>query len=366
MGCQKLSPVNEGVILSSAFFAERRIWRYTFLRSSGGAHQKMKSYYVYIMAGHRRALYIGVTSKLEHRVWQHKHDVFPEGFSAHYRIHKLVYFETYSDVSTAIAREKELKGWLRSRKVALINTTNPKWRDLSTEWGKKIAPLPVRTSTAGNDRDKTSPDPSLGKERLPQDDTSDEHFLLEDRNHFFLLRLQSEDSTNRLTKNKVLALTRLISDLAKKPKPLILAGNIHFFSAGADLHEIAALSGAQAYEFAQTGQTLMNAVDQFSAPVYAAIEGYCMGGGLDLVLACDYRIAAPNAVFGHRGAALGLITGWGGTQRLPRLIGKGRALQMFCAAEKVDANEALQMGLIHAIAEEAIAQAITMASKFMR
>jgi len=79
-------------------------------------------------------------------------------------------------------------------------------------------------------------------------------------------------------------------------------------------------------------------------------------------LACDYRIAAPNAVFGHRGAALGLITGWGGTQRLPRLIGKGRALQMFCAAEKVDANEALQIGLINAIAEDPLERAVAMAT----
>ena len=78
----------------------------------------------------------------------------------------------------------------------------------------------------------------------------------------------------------------------------------------------------------------MSAIDHFPAPVYAAISGYCMGGGLDLALACHHRIASPRAVFGHRGAALRLITGWGGTQRLPRLIGKGRALEMFVAARR--------------------------------
>ncbi|HTD22446.1 MAG TPA: enoyl-CoA hydratase-related protein [Terriglobales bacterium] len=325
----------------------------------------MKIYYVYIMASHKRVLYIDVTSKLEHRVWQHKHDVFPEGFSVRYRTHKLVYFETYSDVVTAITREKELKGWIRSRKVALIDAENPKWRDLSKDWGKKIAPLPVYIPAAGNDRDRVSPDPSLGKERRAQDDTSDEHFLLEEHKHFFLLRLKSEDSTNRLTKSKVLALTKVICNLDENPKPLILTGNKNFFSAGADLHEVAALSGAQAYEFAKMGQALMNTVDQFPAPIYAAVEGYCLGGGLDLALACDCRIAAPNAVFGHRGAALGLITGWGGTQRLPRLIGKGRALQMFCAAEKVDVDEARRIGLIHAIAEDPVAHSITMATESM-
>ena len=76
-----------------------------------------------------------------------------------------------------------------------------------------------------------------------------------------------------------------------------------------------------------------------------------MGGGLDLALACHRRIAAPNAIFGHRGAALGLITGWGGTQRLPRLIGKARAVEIFVAAEKVGAAQALGIGLIDRIAD---------------
>jgi enoyl-CoA hydratase/carnithine racemase len=79
---------------------------------------------------------------------------------------------------------------------------------------------------------------------------------------------------------------------------------------------------------------------------------------LDLALACHYRVAAPHAMFGHRGAALGLITGWGGTQRLPRLIGKARALQMFVAAEKVNAEEALRIGLVHAVAEEPVTWAV--------
>src|SRR5216110_1101504 len=104
----------------------------------------------------------------------------------------------------------------------------------------------------------------------------------------------------------------------------------------------------------------MNTIERFPALVCAAISGYCMGGGLDLALACHRRLAAPNAVFGHRGAALGLITGWGGTQRLPRLIGKGRALQMFLAAEKVGAAQALAMGLLESIAENPVSAAITL------
>jgi enoyl-CoA hydratase/carnithine racemase len=117
------------------------------------------------------------------------------------------------------------------------------------------------------------------------------------------------------------------------------------------------LNVSSAFAFAKAGQRLMNAVAQFPAPVYAAIRGYCMGGGLDLALACHRRIAAPNAVFGHRGAALGVVTGWGGTQRLPRLVGKSRALAMFVAAEKLHAQQARSIGLVDAIAEDPVAEA---------
>ncbi len=155
----------------------------------------------------------------------------------------------------------------------------------------------------------------------------------------------------------MLALTEAVRELAFVPAPLVITGNQRFFSAGADLHEIAAL-GTDAFGFARAGQALMSAVDNFPAPVCAAVGGYCMGGGLDLALACDLRIASPHAVFGHRGAALGLITGWGGTQRLPRLIGRGRALQMFTAAEKIAAQEALRIGLVDAIAEDPVSAAV--------
>lgn len=172
-----------------------------------------------------------------------------------------------------------------------------------------------------------------------------------------VLRLRSDDGTNRLTRSCVLALTEAMEDLLRRAEPVVIAGNSKFFSAGADLEEIAELPGPAAFEFAKMGQALMNAIEQFPAPTYAAIEGYCMGGGLDLVLACRYRIASPHAIFGHRGAALGLITGWGGTQRLPRLIGKGRALGMLIAAEKVNADSALDVGLVDTIVSDPIAEA---------
>lgn len=173
-----------------------------------------------------------------------------------------------------------------------------------------------------------------------------------------VLRLASDDGTNRLTRAVVLGLTDAVRNLAQDPAPLVITGNGKFFSAGADLKEIAELTGPEAYEFAGMGQALMNAVEGFPGGVCAAISGYCMGGGLDLALACRWRIASPTAVLGHRGAALGLITGWGGTQRLPRLVGKSRALQMFLTAEKIHAPEALRCGLVNEVAEDPVAVAV--------
>ena len=183
-------------------------------------------------------------------------------------------------------------------------------------------------------------------------------FQIEERQGTRVLRLGSSDGTNRLALNCVLALTDAVCKLASEGRTLIFTGNHKFFSAGADLEEIAVLDGPTAYEFSKKGQALMAAVESFPAPVYAAIAGYCMGGGLDLALACHHRIASPHAIFGHRGAALGLVTGWGGTQRLPRLIGRGRALELFVAAEKLHATRALQIGLVDAISDDPVAEAV--------
>ena len=172
-----------------------------------------------------------------------------------------------------------------------------------------------------------------------------------------LLRLHSVDDTNRLTRACVRVLTAVVRELSQAAEPLIITGNHRFFSTGADLHEIANLTGPAAYQFSQMGQELMELIEAFSAPVVAAINGYCMGGGLDLALACHRRVASPHAVFGHRGAALGLITGWGGTQRLPRLIGKAKAMEMFLTAEKVRAPEALRIGLADLVAADPVEEA---------
>ena len=93
----------------------------------------MKQYFVYIMSSSTGTLYTGVTSELQRRVYQHKHKLIA-GFTQKYNVTRLVYFETFHDARDAIAREKQIKGWLRRKKIALIESANPTWKDLSDEW----------------------------------------------------------------------------------------------------------------------------------------------------------------------------------------------------------------------------------------
>jgi enoyl-CoA hydratase len=143
---------------------------------------------------------------------------------------------------------------------------------------------------------------------------------------------------------------------------VVFTGTAAVFASGADLREIAALTGETAAGFARLGQGLMHKIETCEKPVVAAINGYCFGGALDLALACRRRIASPNALFSHPGANLGIITGWGGTQRLPRLVGEAKALEMFFTTKRVTAAEALEIGLVERIAEDPLQTAIDLIS----
>ena len=134
---------------------------------------------------------------------------------------------------------------------------------------------------------------------------------------------------------------------------LVIAANPHSFATGAGLDEVAMPEGFPARQFALEGQHLFGRIERFPMPVVAAIRGFCLGGGLDLALACSGRVAAYDSSFGHPGAGLGLVTGWGGTQRLPRLLGCAAALQMLITAERVPATQALSCGLVDELAPSA-------------
>jgi len=119
------------------------------------------------------------------------------------------------------------------------------------------------------------------------------------------------------------------------------------FVAGADIAYMRGLSPLQAKEFAQAGHAVFQALERMPQPVIAAVNGYALGGGCELALACDIRVAADNAQFGQPEVGLGIIAGFGGTQRLPRLVGPGLAKEMLFTAERWDAQKALQTGLVN-------------------
>ena len=139
---------------------------------------------------------------------------------------------------------------------------------------------------------------------------------------------------------------------------IIFTGSGDTFASGANLREIAATSAADAREFALRGQGLMQTIYRSNKLTVAAIDGFCMGGALDLALSCKTRIASPRSLFAHPGADLGIMTGWSGTQILPRLIGEAKALEMFLTAKRVAADEALRISLIDKIAENPLADSI--------
>ena len=141
------------------------------------------------------------------------------------------------------------------------------------------------------------------------------------------------------------------------------------FVAGADIKEFANFSGVQGSELAKTGHmTVFNSIEEFSKPVIAAINGFALGGGLELAMAAHVRIASDNARMGLPETSLGVIPGYSGTQRLPQLIGKGRALEMIFSAKMIDAATALNYGLVNAVVPQEALQATAenMALGFMK
>lgn len=141
-------------------------------------------------------------------------------------------------------------------------------------------------------------------------------------------------------------------------KALVVTGAGRAFVAGADVKALSELSdGFGGREAALTGQDVMNTLAAMPFPTIAAIHGFALGGGLELALAADVRVAQRGAKLGLPEVGLGLIPGYGGTQRLPRLIGQGRALDLILTGRHVDAEEALQLGLVNRVSDEALASA---------
>jgi enoyl-CoA hydratase len=190
------------------------------------------------------------------------------------------------------------------------------------------------------------------------------------QDEILLLQLESDDGFPRLEMRVMDAFEREIARLAetREVSAAVITGGEVAFAAGAEIAEVSRLTPASAFEFSRRGQAVLGAIASCAKPVVAAVRGYCIGGGLDLALACRARIAAADAVFAHPGVTLGIITGWGGTQRLPRLIGRGRALEMFVTGGRIGADQALAWGLVNKVAagDDLIAAAIRMARSLAR
>lgn len=187
--------------------------------------------------------------------------------------------------------------------------------------------------------------------------------VVEARSSFFIVRLNRPAERNKLSAATLADLDAAISALIMQPETsaIIFTGTDDVFASGADIRELRALTAAAAKEFAARGQRLFQKIADAPQLTIAAINGYCMGGGLDLALACDIRCAAHAAIFAHPGARLGIITGWGGTQRLPRLIGTARAFEMFMTARRVNSREAFEIGLVSKISEPVLDCAVELA-----
>lgn len=125
------------------------------------------------------------------------------------------------------------------------------------------------------------------------------------------------------------------------------------FAAGADVAAISELSAISGKDFSGRGQEMLSLIENLGKPVLAAVNGYALGGGCELALACTLRLASENARFGLPEAKLGLIPGYGGTQRLPRLIGRGRALELILSGEQITAQQAHDVGLVNHVAPQA-------------
>lgn len=175
-----------------------------------------------------------------------------------------------------------------------------------------------------------------------------------------VVRFTRPEIRNPLSVGVLVSLTEIVGACATSAdiEKVVFTGVDDVFASGADLREIADIDHRNAAEFARRGQVLMSRIASLRQITIAAVNGYCFGGALDLALACKRRIASPNATFSHPGVGLGIITGWGGTQRLPRLFGEAKALEIFLTAKRINADEALRIGLIDEIADDPLAASL--------
>ena len=167
------------------------------------------------------------------------------------------------------------------------------------------------------------------------------------------LTLERTEALNSLCGELLEELDAAIAQLGEDESVhgIVVTGSGRAFSAGADIEEIAALEGAGGRAFAERGQRVFDRIEALAKPVVAAINGFALGGGCELALACHLRIATPAARFGQPEVKLGILPGFGATQRLPRLVGRAVATELILTARILRADEALRIGLVNEVVE---------------
>ena len=177
-----------------------------------------------------------------------------------------------------------------------------------------------------------------------------ENILLETKENISFITINRPKQLNALNIKTIQELLIAVKEVESDNniKCVIFTGSeSKAFIAGADIKEFSEYNSVQAAEMAENGHTLFNLIENLSKPSIAAINGFALGGGLELALACHIRIASSNAKMGLPEVSLGVIPGYGGTQRLAHLIGKGRAMEMVLTTQMIDANKAMEIGLIN-------------------
>ena len=195
--------------------------------------------------------------------------------------------------------------------------------------------------------------------------------IFEERDALALIRLNRPDKRNALTGAMLERLGELFAAIEKRRdlRAVILTGaNEEAFSAGTDIGELAPLDAEGAHRAARRGQEVCDLIEHCGVPVIAAVGGVAAGGGCELALACHLRVASRTARFQLPETKLGVIPAYGGTQRLARLTGSGRALEMMLTGQSVSAEEALRLGLVNRVAEPArlLADSIALAHEIMQ
>lgn len=193
------------------------------------------------------------------------------------------------------------------------------------------------------------------------------NIIIEIKERIAIIKINKPETLNALSTQVLTELSDAVDQVASNAdlRVLIITGEGRSFVAGADISEMKNMERPQGLEYGQFGSGVFRKIEKLAIPVIAAINGFALGGGLELAMACDIRLASEKAKLGQLEVGLGITPGFSGTQRLTRLVGAGKAKELIYTAKAIHASEALQIGLVNAVyaPEDLMNEALAMAAK---